>query len=60
MLYATISHMPCDLMLHKALSLCVLGRYEELGDWWSQTVHPDAVLGVPEYRGLGCDPQVAP
>mmetsp|Transcript_35291 Transcript_35291/g.93082 ORF Transcript_35291/g.93082 Transcript_35291/m.93082 type:complete len:469 (-) Transcript_35291:72-1478(-) len=31
----------------KALALCVSGRFELLGHYWSPTAHPHSVLGVP-------------
>lgn len=34
----------------KALTLCVAGKFEDLGDWWSPTAHRDSVLGIPGAR----------
>mmetsp|Transcript_11906 Transcript_11906/g.20398 ORF Transcript_11906/g.20398 Transcript_11906/m.20398 type:complete len:456 (+) Transcript_11906:73-1440(+) len=40
---------PC-LNSVKALAVCVDGKHEVLGMWWSLTAHLDSVLGVPDYR----------
>nr|ABI14346.1 unknown [Pfiesteria piscicida] len=42
---------------NRALSLCVNGKIEWFGQWWSPTSHEDSVLGVPEAR-LSSSPEV--
>lgn len=34
----------------KALSLCVDGKFQMLGQYWSPTAHEDSILGVPGAR----------